>query len=217
MTQVVVTIGGGELSPRALELVEDDAAIVAADSGLDHAVHLGLRPTALIGDLDSISAGGKMWAYAHELPILELPRDKDATDTELALAHAAALDGVTDLVLLGGTGDRLDHTLGALIALGAPVLAGLASVRALLGETRVHVLHPGRRIVLDDEIAETTFSLFALHGPCTGVDVRDARWPLRSADLLPGSALGVSNLTSAVRDRATSIAVADGVLTVVIP
>ena len=41
MTQVVVTIGGGELSPRGLELVEDDAVVIAADSGLDHAVRPG--------------------------------------------------------------------------------------------------------------------------------------------------------------------------------
>src|SRR4051812_26143838 len=217
MTQVVVTIGGGELSPQALDLVADEATIIAADSGLDHAVRLGLSPTALVGDLDSISANGRMWAYAHDVAIRQLPRDKDATDTELALAQAAAVEGATDLVLLDGAGDRLDHTLGALIALGAPALAALSSVRALLGETRVHVLHPGRSCSLDAETAETTFSVFALHGSCRGVDVRDARWPLRHADLGPGSALGVSNLTSAVRDRATRIAVAEGVLTVVIP
>ena len=85
-----------------------------------------------------------MWAYAHDVAIRELPVDKDATDTELALAQAAAVEGATDLLLLGGAGDRLDHTLGVLIALGAPVLGRLQSVRALLGETRVHVLHPGR-------------------------------------------------------------------------
>jgi thiamine pyrophosphokinase len=217
MSQVVVTIGGGELSPRALDLVEDEATIIAADSGLDHAVRLGLSPTALVGDLDSISANGRMWAYAHDVAIRQLPRDKDATDTELALAQAATVDGATDLLLLGGAGDRLDHTLGALIALGAPALAALGSVRALLGETRVHVLHPGRSVALVAETSATTFSVFALHGPCRGVDVRDARWPLRDADLEPGSALGVSNLTSAVRDRATRVAVAEGVLTVVIP
>jgi len=217
MTQVVVSIGGGELSPRVLELVEEEATIIAADSGLDHAVKVGLRPGALVGDLDSISAAGRMWAYAHDVAIRELPVDKDATDTELALAQAAAVEGATDLLLLGGAGDRLDHTLGVLIALGAPVLGRLQSVRALVGETRVHVVHPGRWVELVEEPAGTTFSVFALHGPCRGVDVREARWPLRQAELLPGSALGVSNLTSSVRDRATRISVAEGVLTVVIP
>src|SRR6478735_2420584 len=204
MTQVVVTIGGGELSPRGLELVEDDAVIIAADSGLDHAVHLGLAPVALVGDLDSISAGGRMWAYAHEVEVDERPRDKDVTDTELALAQAAATEGATDLVLLGGAGDRLDHTLGTIVALGAPVLAELQSVRALLGEARVHVLHPGRCVVLADEPSGTTFSVLALHGPCHGVQVSEARWRLRDASLLPGSALGVSNETSTERDRATT-------------
>ena len=217
MTQVVVSIGGGELSPRVLELVEEEATIIAADSGLDHAVRVGLRPGALVGDLDSISAAGRMWAYAHDVAIRELPRDKDATDTELALAQAVAVEVASELLLLGGAGDRLDHTLGVLIALGAPALGRFQSVRALLGETRVHVVHPGRWVELVEEPAGTTFSVFALHGPCHGVDVRDARWPLRDADLQPGSALGVSNLTSSVRDRATRISVAEGVLTVVIP
>jgi thiamine pyrophosphokinase len=217
MTQVVVTIGGGEISRRALELVEDDAVVVAADSGLDHAVDLGLSPVSLVGDLDSISAGGKMWAYAHAVAILELPRDKDATDTELALAQASAVEGATDLLLLGGAGDRLDHTLGALIALGAPALAHLHSVRALLGGARVHVLHPGRSVVLHDEPAGSTFSILALHGGCRGVDVAEARWPLTDADLAAGSALGVSNVTSDVRDVPTRIAVREGVLTVVVP
>ena len=54
MSQVVVVIGGGALSPRAVTDVLPDATIIAADSGLDHAVAAGLRPTVLIGDLDSI-------------------------------------------------------------------------------------------------------------------------------------------------------------------
>ena len=85
MSQVVVVIGGGPLSSRALSEVTPDATIIAADSGLDHAVAAGLRPTMLVGDLDSISAHGKMWAYAHELEIEEHDVDKDSTDTELAL------------------------------------------------------------------------------------------------------------------------------------
>src|ERR1043165_10182570 len=90
MSQVVVVIGGGSLSPRAAAEVTPEDIIVAADSGLDHAVAAGLRPSILVGDLDSISAHGKMWAYAHELDIDEHDVDKDATDTELALARAAS-------------------------------------------------------------------------------------------------------------------------------
>jgi thiamine pyrophosphokinase len=125
MSQVVVVIGGGPLSPRAITDVLPDATIVAADSGLDHAVAAGLKPTVLIGDLDSISAHGKMWAYAHELEIDQHPVDKGATDTELALVRAAATDA-EHLLVFGAVGDRFDHALGTLAALGNPSLSLLA-------------------------------------------------------------------------------------------
>ena len=108
MSQVVVVIGGGSLPSRVTTDVDDDAIIIAADSGLDHAVAAGLRPSVLVGDLDSISAHGKMWAYAHELEIEEHPLDKDATDTELALLRATRVDA-DSLLVFGAAGDRFDH------------------------------------------------------------------------------------------------------------
>ena len=135
----------------------------------------------------------------------------------MALSVAAGTDGATDLLMLGGDGDRLDHTLGSMIALGAPELAPLASVRALIGSTRVHVLHPGRHVELVDELPGTTFSLLALHGTCTGVHITNARWPLTDATLPPASTIGISNETSDQPGQATQISVGGGVLTVVIP
>src|SRR5882724_1555354 len=194
MSQVVVVIGGGPLSPRAVTDVAHDATIIAADSGLDHAVTAGLRPTVLIGDLDSISAHGKMWAYAHELEIDQHPVDKASTDTELALVRAAGA-GATDLLVFGASGTRFDHALGTLSALGNPLLARFETIRLLLDETVVHVIHPGRSVTIDLP-KDTSFSLLALHGPCSGVDVIGARWPLANARFDPWSTLGISNETT---------------------
>ena len=110
MSQVVVVIGGGPLSPRAVTEVTFDATIIAADSGLDHAVAAGLKPTVLVGDLDSISAHGKMWAYAHELEIDEHPVDKEATDTELSKIVAAVAAG--RLAGAGKIGIRVGKVIG---------------------------------------------------------------------------------------------------------
>jgi len=210
MSQVVVVIGGGQLSPRAISDVLADATVIAADSGLDHAVAAGLRPTVLVGDLDSISAHGKMWAYAHELEIDEHPVDKGATDTELALLRAAATEAES-LLVFGAAGDRFDHALGTLAALGNPLLARFESIRLLLDETAVHVLHAGRSVTLDLPQG-SQFSLLALHGPCGGVDVTGARWPLAEATLDPWSTLGVSNETTGL----LYVAVTDGTLTLVV-
>ena len=211
MSQVVVVIGGGPLSPRAVTDVAPDSTIIAADSGLDHAVAAGLRPTVLVGDLDSISAHGKMWAYAHELEIDQHPVDKAWTDTELALVRAAVADA-TELLVFGAAGDRFDHALGTLAALGNPLLTRFETIRLLLDETIVHVIHPGRSVTIDLP-KDSSFSLLALHGPCIGVDVVGARWPLTNASLDPWSTLGISNETTEL----LHVAVADGILTLVVP
>ena len=211
MSQVVVVIGGGPLSTRAVTDVLPDTTIIAADSGLDHAVAAGLRPTVLVGDLDSISAHGKMWAYAHELEIDQHPVDKGSTDTELALIRAAATEADT-LLVFGAAGDRFDHALGTIAALGNPILARFETVRLALDETTIYILHAGRSITLD-LAQDSSFSLLALHGACRGVQVTGARWPLTDASFEPSSTLGISNETTGL----LHVAVADGILTVVVP
>jgi len=74
------------------------------------------------------------------------------------------------------------------------------------------VLHPGRHSVLDVELGQM-FSLLALHGPCSGVTVTGARWPLEDGIFTGTEARGVSNEAG---DR-TEVTVTTGVLTVVIP
>ena len=211
MSQVVVVIGGGPLSSRAVTDVLPDATIIAADSGLDHAVAAGLRPTVLIGDLDSISAHGKMWAYAHELEIDQHPVDKGSTDTELAFIRAAATEADT-LLVFGAAGDRFDHALGTIAALGNPILARFETIRLALDDTTIYVLHAGRSVALD-LVQDSSFSLLALHGACRGVQVTGARWSLTDASFEPSSTLGISNETTGL----LHVAVADGILTLVVP
>jgi thiamine pyrophosphokinase len=190
--------------------------VIAADSGMDHALAAGLRPAMLVGDLDSISAAGRMWAYAHEAEIDEHPADKDLTDTEIAIARAIDVAGVQQLLLIGGIDEagerRLDHQLATILALGHPALGALRSVSAVLGDTALSIVHPGRQVVLDLEQGQL-FSLLAMHGPCAGVSVTGARWPLTDATLSGTEARGVSNEAG----ERTDVHVATGVLTVVMP
>lgn len=217
---VVVVTGGGPLSARAADAVRalhDPLAVIAADSGLDDAVAAGLSPTHVVGDLDSLSPAGRMWAYAHRVVLDEHPRAKDATDTELALllaetqVLAAGGDG-DGLLLVGGVGDRLDHLLGVLLALGAAGSARCRSVRAVIGDTEFVVVHPHRRVELQLE-AGRLFSLLALHGGCSGVHLTGARWELDDADLAACEARGVSN----VAEGTVTVASGEGVVTVVVP
>ena len=208
-----VVIGGGPLRAPSDATSRRFDIVVAADSGLDVARAAGLRPTHLVGDLDSISTAGSEWAAANGVPIEEHPADKDATDTALALTDARRL-GAGEIVLFGGVGiDRFDHLLGTVAALGDPGLAEVGTLTAHLGASTLHVLHPGREVRLELAVG-AVFSLLALHGDCTGVDVRGARWPLADADLPAGSTRGISN---AAVEPTVTVATRTGVLTVVVP
>lgn len=214
MGSIAVVIGGGSIEPSDTHF----EVVIAADSGLDAALAVGLEPTVLIGDLDSISAAGLEWANARGITIERHRADKDDTDTALALRHAATLAGTHgergELVVLGAASlDRFDHQLGTLSALGDPMLEPFASVRAHLGRTVVHVVHPEHCV--DMRLADgEVFSLLALHGRCDGIAVDGARWPLRHASLQPGQTLGISN---EALGGTTTVQVGSGVLTVIVP
>ncbi len=212
MPYVAVVIGGGALHPSAVAAVPDDAVVFAADSGLDHAVAAGLTPTVLVGDMDSISSRGRMWAYANGVDIREASPDKDQTDTELALACAMEVDDLHGILLLAGQGDRLDHLLGTLLALGHPSLAPAAHLSAYIGATSAVLVRDRVRAVPID--AGRTFSVLALHGAVEGLTVRGGRWELQDDRLGGHESRGVSNV--AVDDE-IRVSAAQGVVTVVVP
>lgn len=193
MSQVVVVIGGAPLVPAVTQLIEAQALVIAADSGLDHALGAGLIPHQLVGDMDSISDAGLVWARGNGVAIETHPRDKDLTDTALALQRAGE-SGHDHLLVLGGAGDRLDHTLGTIVALGEAANRRFASIEARLGHARIHMVFPGHHLQLDAP-PDTSFSLLPLHGDCHGITVTGCRWPLDGADLAVGSTRGLSNVT----------------------
>ena len=167
-TTVVVITGAAPLDRRAVAAIPRDATIIAADGGLDHARAAGLdadrprrRPRLDLGDRPGLGVG----AHRGRPP----PVDKAATDTELAVAHAATL-APQRILLLAGQGDRLDHAVAALGALGAPELAPAGSLEAWWGSDQLHVVH-GRVTVELDLPVGTIFSVLAMHGPCAGVTV----------------------------------------------
>ena len=212
---IAVVVAGGPIRPPDPGRTFD--AVVAVDGGLDAARAAGWTPTHVVGDFDSVSATGALWAVQQELEVEQHPRDKDATDTALALAlldRDGLLAGNDLLLVGGGTGaERLDHVIGTLAALGHPALAAAASVTASLGTTVVHVVHPGRPCAAAIG-AGRTFSVLALHGLCAGVHVEGAKWPLVDASLTGTSTLGISN--EAERD-VVDVRVGSGVLTVIVP
>lgn len=205
---VIVITGAAPLDEDAVAEVPHDAIVLAADGALDHALAAGLTPAGLVGDLDSISPEGLAWAQQHATIARHDP-DKDHTDTELALQVAADFTP-RRLILLAGGGDRLDHSLAAIGALGNPALTSIPEIDGWWGDQRFHVLHGPGTLRLELE-AGAVVSLLAAHGTATGVTTTGVRWALNDAELAPLVGHGVSN---EVVDEHVEIRLRLGVLTV---
>jgi thiamine pyrophosphokinase len=199
MPGTVVVLAGGP-DPASVVL-PPGATVIAADGGADQGAPVDL----LVGDLDSISPETLRGIARVERHAPE----KDATDLELALAAALRLEPER-IVVVGSAGGRLDHLLGSLLLLAADTYAAV-TVDAQLGTAAVHVIRGER--TLRGESGEL-ISLFAVHGPASGIVTEGLVYPLRGETLEPGSSRGLSNLFAA---REARVAVERGVVLAVRP
>ena len=110
MTGLLVIGGEAPGRPRVEPYLEESPYIVAADSGVETAVALGLDVDLVVGDMDSLGDPGILDRFppGH---VLAFPRDKDETDTEIGL-RLLGERGRDRVVIVGGGGGRMDHFLG---------------------------------------------------------------------------------------------------------
>ena len=103
-------IGGRGPDPAFLRrFAGRPGTVCAADSGLDACAAAGVRPDAIVGDMDSLSDRSLLEAYPGAV-VEEYPRDKDDTDAEIGLSWLRSA-GCRRVVMIGGGEGRLDHTL----------------------------------------------------------------------------------------------------------
>lgn len=186
----LIFAGGDPIDERTATLLPSHVAtVIAADSGLHHALALGRHVDVVVGDLDSADPAAIDAAVASGTEIERHPAEKDATDLELALLAARAR-GATRIVVAGGGGGRLDHLLANFLLVGSPDFAEL-SIEVVVPEARVTAVH--RRTELRGRSGDLC-SLVPVGGPAQGVTTEGLQYPLRGEPLLPGSTRGISNV-----------------------
>lgn len=107
MRGILFTGGLGPNIQKARSLLGKFDFVIAADSGLHAAEKAGIIPDLIVGDMDSLKTPSILVKYPAD-HIKIWPREKDYTDTELALSLMKE-KGVDDVVLVGGCGGRMDH------------------------------------------------------------------------------------------------------------
>jgi len=189
MTRAVIFANGDLPNPGAARLlIAPDDALIAADGGARHALKLGLIPSVILGDFDSLSEVEVRIFTDMGVHMLRYPTSKDETDLELALQHALNV-GYSPILLLGALGGRLDQTLGNLALLSAPECIR-AGARLDDGETEAFFI---------DEIGVVTgqpgdtVSLIPWGGTVDGITTDGLCYLLHQESLSPQRTRGISN------------------------
>lgn len=168
------------------------AHIIAADRGLEACRALGIVPTDILGDFDSIKERNLLEEYERKgIPVRTYPTRKDYTDTHLAVEYAIGLSP-SSVTVLGATGSRMDHTLANLSMLCLLAKAGIwgkivdshNEIEMLCGQVeRKYSPSPDKKYI----------SLLAWGGEAKGIDLEGFAYPLKNASMTPDVSLGVSN------------------------
>ncbi len=87
---------------------KDYDTIICADGGANNAMKIGVIPNFIIGDFDSISESTIKY-FSGKAKFINIKRQND-TDVEKSLKFAIK-NNFEEAILLGATGDRLDHTI----------------------------------------------------------------------------------------------------------
>lgn len=188
MSAFTILLGGELVRTPRLDAQLAGTRVIAADSGIAHAVDLGLMPELWVGDFDS--APPRLPPDYAGIEREVFPSEKDSTDGELAVSIALRR-GATSLVLAGAFGGpRADH---AFLHLALAIRLAEAGTPTLLtsGAQEGMPLREGERAGFD--YADGT--LFSILGfsELSGLTVLGAKWPLRSIDMAFGSSLTISN------------------------
>lgn len=181
--------------------------VICADGGANNLYQTDIVPDMIVGDLDSLDYDTLMYFRELEVLFYKFPSEKDKTDTELATEFAIK-KGVKEIILLGVTGTRLDHTLANILLL-YKLLQENIKAKIIDGSNEIFIVDK----VITIEKEENTFvSFIPLFEKVKGVTMSGFKYLTQNIDFDRGSTMGISNQ---VKDKAGHIDIKDGIALVI--
>ncbi len=190
MALFTILLGGDLYVTQRLKQQIAASYVIAADSGIRHAVSLNIKPDLWVGDFDSCTISDKN-DYS-DLSIIEYNIDKDKSDGELAI-DIALQKGATKIILCGAFGgSRFDHSL-AHIAIAIKLASKNIEVILTTGTDEAIPLVE-RVSIKPDWPQNTCFSVIAF-SDLMGLVVKGAKWQLAGDTIISsGSTHTLSNI-----------------------
>lgn len=219
MIDTIIVSGGDIQSDFALYFLKkniekagrENIRLIAADRGLEFFLDYLILPDVVIGDFDSLSEDGKNFLEMQneDIPyggmlewklqkgegkvveVVRLRPEKDDSDTQSAMNYAIQ-NGAKEIVILGVTGNRVDHLMANF---GLLILAQKQDTEVALADRYNYMkLIPSGTILKKAEQFGKYVSFFPLGGDVTGLALEGFKYPLDKYHLTTAdSGLTVSN------------------------
>lgn len=188
--KAIVFAGGDVKDYIPLKVYAEDASfIICADSGVHHAFEMNLIPDLVVGDMDSITSEDFMKVKNMGIKTKDYPPKKDYPDTDLALDTALEM-GATEVILIGGIGDRPDHSLSNILLMVEYNKKGLNL--KLVGETWEMLLIDKKTKICGKK--GDLLSLIPVTPEAVNITTQGLYYPLKKETLNLGQARGISNV-----------------------
>lgn len=174
---------------QAKSYLTKDDFIICADGAAEFALQLNIVPNVILGDFDSLPKLAQQKLRTNQSKWIRFPREKDETDSELAVKYALK-QHYKNLLIFGLFGSRLDHLLTNIFALENLTVKGIQAI-CVEGKQELQVIN--RSLALLGKIGDL-ISLIPLKGDAKQVTTKGLKYPLRNEDLLFGYSRGISNV-----------------------
>ena len=190
--KILIITGGKTDDSFIRDLVEQEqySFILAADHGLVVADELKLPLNYIVGDFDSVPEAILSQYREKDIPIETFPREKDKTDTQLAI-ELALEQRPTSIDIVGATGTRLDHTLANIHLLLLPLQKNIDAF-IIDPNNKIYLKRKSFTIKKNKQVGNYV-SLLPFTEEVKGLSLRGFRYPLDGIRLFSGSSLGISN------------------------
>ncbi len=186
MRAVVISAGTVSDYGYTKGLLQDGDFVICADGGLVHCEKMNVKPDLIVGDFDSYHGG-----LPTDAEIIKLQPEKDFSDTHVA-AHEALNRGYDEILMLGCTGTRLDHTISNV---------GLLEQLRRMGKKAVIADGHNYMFPLDNHSTVSgcpgmNVSFIPLE-PVKGLTLQGFKYPLNKADIDMYRSIWLSNVLTA--------------------
>ncbi|NYB74449.1 MULTISPECIES: thiamine diphosphokinase [Sedimentibacter] len=189
MTTLIVG-NGSDIDKSHIENLNIDY-VICADGGLEKVKRLGLIPNLILGDFDSVNKSVLEDYKSLNIETVTFPSEKDYTDMELAISHAVKV-GFKDIILVGASGTRLDHTVANMLLIEKYHKKDI-NIRIIDNNNFIQIITDSMIIPFRKNYY---VSLIPLSENIEGLTLEGFKYPLNNINVERGSTLCISNEVS---------------------